>query len=262
MASIDDQTYLVNEQYRDASNLLARADLHTRFSTNTYGWQRWVFDHFSMPAGARVLEVGCGPGLLWSENRERIPADWAITLADLSVGMIEQAQRALGSEAARFQFMVLDVQAIPFPDASFDAVVANPMLYHVPDIARALVEIRRVLRPGGQFFAATNGQGHLAEIHELRRRFDPGLDSWQSSFTLENGPSWLAPYFDHTVVDRYDDALAVTEAAPLIAYALSHAASGNLSAARRADFERMVVEELAARGTIHITKDSGLLEAW
>jgi hypothetical protein len=45
-------------------------DLHARFSTNTYGWQRWLFDHFSLPAGSQVLELGCGPDLLWSENRK------------------------------------------------------------------------------------------------------------------------------------------------------------------------------------------------
>jgi hypothetical protein len=82
------------------------------------------------------------------------------------------------------------------------------------------------------------------------------------TFTLENGPSWLAPYFDHFKVDRYADALEVTEAAPLVAYALSHVTDGSLSVVRRTAFERMVEQELAVRGAIHITKDSGLLKAW
>jgi SAM-dependent methyltransferase len=262
MSTIDDQGYLLNDQYRDPSNLLARANLHARFSVNPYGWPRWVFDHLNLPARAQVLELGCGPGMLWSANRVRVPADWEVTLGDLSPGMIEQARQSLGGDSAPFRFVVLDAQAIPFTDASFDAVVANHMLYHVPDISRALVEIRRVLRPGGRLFAATNGEAHLREIHLLLQRFDPALDNWQSSFTLENGPRWLAPHFDHTLVNRYDDALAVTEAAPLIAYALSHAASGSLSVAQRADFERMVRQELAVRGTFHIRRDSGLIEAW
>ncbi|HXT37177.1 MAG TPA: class I SAM-dependent methyltransferase [Chloroflexota bacterium] len=204
MTRIDDQAYLVKEQYRDASNLLARANLHERYSVNRYGWPRWVFDHLTLPAGARVLELGCGPDLLWSANRERVPDTWEITLADLSPGMIDQARHNLNGDPPRFRFAVLDAQAIPFPDVSFDAVIANHMLYHVPDIPKALAEIRRILRPSGRLLAATNGDGHLREIHQLLQEFDPGLDTWHSSFTLQNGADWLAPHFAQITMDRAD----------------------------------------------------------
>jgi ubiquinone/menaquinone biosynthesis C-methylase UbiE len=61
-------------------------------------------------------------------------------------------------------FDVIDAQAIPYAGASFDAVVANHMLYHVQDRPRAFSEIRRALKPGGQLFVATNGQDHMAEL--------------------------------------------------------------------------------------------------
>jgi hypothetical protein len=68
-----DQTYLREEQYRTDENLRARIDLHRRFSTNPERWHRWVFDRFAFAPDARILEVGCGPAELWSENRDRIP---------------------------------------------------------------------------------------------------------------------------------------------------------------------------------------------
>src|SRR5450759_51077 len=95
MSELTDPTYLVGEQYKDATNLNARIQLHQRFSTNKYDWQRWVFDHLSIPHNGRILEIGCGPGELWHRNRERIPEHWDITLSDLSPGMLREAQHNL-----------------------------------------------------------------------------------------------------------------------------------------------------------------------
>jgi ubiquinone/menaquinone biosynthesis C-methylase UbiE len=86
----------VESQYRDASNLNARIALHERFSTNAYGWQRWVFDQLELPPDARVLELGCGTGKLWVENRDRTPEGWDVTLTDASPGMLREARRNLG----------------------------------------------------------------------------------------------------------------------------------------------------------------------
>lgn len=79
------------EQYRDASNLDARIALHSRFGRNNVAWSPWVFDHLTLPKGARVLVLGCGPAKLWLENLERIPEDWRVTLTDASPGMIREA---------------------------------------------------------------------------------------------------------------------------------------------------------------------------
>src|SRR5438034_9612344 len=98
MSEFSDQRYLLNDQYKNAQNLNARVMLHARFSTNKYGWHRWIFDHFTLPQGARVLELGTGPGYLWSSNRDRIPQHWNITVSDFSSGMLEEARRNLASD--------------------------------------------------------------------------------------------------------------------------------------------------------------------
>jgi SAM-dependent methyltransferase len=260
-----DQHYLLTKQYHNAANLNARIQLHTRFSTNIYGWHPWIFDQFKIAPHSRVLELGCGPGRLWTENSARISGEWDITLSDFSAGMLEETRRNLASVGRLFSFEVIDAQSIPFEDASFDAVIANHMLYHVPDRSKTLSEIRRVLRPGGRFYASTVGAAHLREIGELVRRFDPqivfGIGD-EASFTLENGAQQLAPYFSNVAVYRYDDALIVTEAEPLIAYVLSGRVGAALEDDRVAEFAAFVQHELAQHGTIHITKDSGLFEAW
>lgn len=85
MNRLSDQTYLLNEQYKDASNFNARFQLHERFSVNQYGWLPWVFDHIRLPEEARILELGCGPGRLWQKNLHRIPAGWDVTLKNLAM---------------------------------------------------------------------------------------------------------------------------------------------------------------------------------
>ncbi|MBO0795835.1 MAG: class I SAM-dependent methyltransferase, partial [Ktedonobacteraceae bacterium] len=176
MPEVSDRKYLLQEQYKNASNLNARVELHRRFSTSKAHWQHWVFEQFATAANSRILELGCGPAHLWRDNIERIPAGWDITLSDFSAGMLAEAQRNLEGSAHTFRFRVIDAQTIPFESESLDVVIANHMLYHVPDRARALGEIQRVLKKGGRLYAATNGQNHLWEISDLIRRVSPEYD--------------------------------------------------------------------------------------
>lgn len=272
MPHISDQAYLLNEQYKDASNLDARVQLHLLFSTNSYGWQRWCFDQYALPVQARVLELGCGPAHLWTTNLQRVPPGWHITLSDLSHGMLDQARCHLGlaaqtspladRPAPHFAYEIIDAQAIPFDDASCEAVIANHMLYHVPNRAQALAEMRRVLKPGSQVYLATNGLAHLRELHELERRFDPAVDfGWGRTvperFSLDNGGAEVAYFFQEVHLVRYADALAVTEAEPLVNYILSMATTAALRE-RRVELQRFIEHELAQQGAIHITKESGM----
>ncbi|HKC75516.1 MAG TPA: class I SAM-dependent methyltransferase [Chloroflexota bacterium] len=261
MPQIADQAYLLTRQYRDASNLEARIALHARFSTNTYGYYSWIFDHLVLLPHSRILELGCGTGRLWLENVHRMPEGWDVTLSDFSPGMVQEAQQNLYDSHRPFTFAVIDAQAIPYEDESFDGVIANHMLYHVLDRPQAVDEIRRVLRPGGRLYASTNGRAHLRELSsfvpEQSSDFSHGL-----VFDLENGRDQLAPWFSTIVLHRYDDALVVTKAEPLIAYFLSTRIASALDDEARAELARRVEQELAAHGAIHVTKDIGLFEAW
>lgn len=263
MSRIADQSFL-KQQYLDAANLGDRISLHARFSTNPYGWHPWVFDQLDLGPECRVLELGCGPGRLWSENLHRVPPGWQITLSDFSPGMLDAARATLG-DSRSFALQEVDAQAIPFGDESFDAVIANHMLYHVPDRPRALAEIRRVLRPGGRIYASTVGERHLAELYELALAFDRALGAWgerpTESFRLENGAAQLAPLFSDIDVRRYPDALLVDEAAPLAAFVASQDPAGTLVGERRAAFVAYLEHILRSAGALHITKDSGLFIA-
>jgi ubiquinone/menaquinone biosynthesis C-methylase UbiE len=265
MSEVANQKYLLTDQYKNASNLNARIQLHARFSKNKYGWHRWIFDQFKIAPGSRILELGCGPGQLWASNLDRIPQDWDITLSDFSVGMLQDAQQKLAESKRDFTFRIIDAQRIPFEDQGFDAVIANHMLYHVPDRGKALAEIRRVLKPGGRFYASTIGQTHMREIDALAKSLVSAHFWWseeKGGFVLETGAEELSHYFSQVKLYRFQDALVVTEAEPLIAYMLSGRLKSAFVGEKLQTLRQIIEHELATRGSIHITKDSGLFEAY
>jgi SAM-dependent methyltransferase len=257
---ITNPNYL-RKQYADSSNLDARVNLHQRCSVNHYGFHPWVFDQLHLSEGERVLELGCGPGHLWVANRQRLPNDVHLTLTDFSPGMFAAAQRQL-SDIPGATFRVVDAQDIPYPVASFDLVLANHMLYHVPDQAKAVAEMRRVLNPQGRFIAATNGQSHMQELTELVYEFDPAIRTMSNAvverFSLENGGEVLGRYFSDVRVLRYADALHVTEPEPLVNYVLSMARAQTSAEDWGERFTAFVEQRLAQHGAIHITKSSGV----
>jgi len=264
MSKFTDQEYLKNDQYRDESNLDARVELHRRFSTNSYGWFPWIFDSLeSLPSTARVLELGCGPGYMWKECINRIPDGWSITLSDLSEGMLDAAWRNLVVTGRAFKYEQMDAQSIPYPDETFDIVIANFMLHHVPDRPRALQEIHRVLKPGGYFMAATAGQGHLDELNRWLKKANSITDftPFNSPFTLENGLEQLKLVFLNTEIKRYDDRLCVTEIEPLMAYIFSTIKSREISKSALAEIRQELEDILSDKGEIFITKDAGLFLA-
>src|SRR5919108_178157 len=103
-----------------------------------------------------------------------------------------------GSRSGRAVALTADAQALPFDPDEFDVVVANHMLYHVPDPALAVAELARVLRPGGTLLAATNGHRHLRELGEIRRAVFGGTDSLLDAaraFGIESGEPLLRECF-------------------------------------------------------------------
>lgn len=258
-----DPDFLAHEAYGDTSDLRLRIQIQERHRTNPQNWFEWLFAALNIPPNSRILELGCGPGDLWLQNRPRLPVGWQVTLSDLSLAMSKTARDALG-DSERFLPTVFDVQAIPFPAAHFAAALGIGLLDHVPDPGRALAEITRVLQPGGRFYASAGGQTHLQEIAALVRPFLPTADYGgdPGRFGLENGARILAPYFGEVRLERYPDRLVFDQPGPLIAYVLSEpAVRAGLVGEQRAAFVQFVQNELAVRGRLQVTTDKGLFIA-
>ncbi len=250
---VDPKT-LLTKQYDNPCNLNKRLSLHEQFSTNKYGWPRWVFDQLQVPANGEVLDLGCGPAFLWTRNADRIPQDWIITLSDMSAGMVEQAQKNVAEIAGSFLFRQMDAQSIEMEDQSVDVVIANHVLYHISVRSKVYSDIFRILRPGGYLYAATNGK--TAEgIPALVNRVKPDTYDDTLSFSLENGAAELSSRFREVELLNYEDSLRITDVEPLIDYVES---TQRLNEAELARFRVLANEEMSRHSEIHLEKSVGM----
>jgi SAM-dependent methyltransferase len=257
----------VAQQYRNSSNLSARQRIY-RFAKPGLSWHEWVFAQLNLPDKAKALELGCGNAMLWKNNLERLPLGWQIALSDASAGMILAAQEQLKDAASRFTFARFDAQTIPFADGSFDAVLANHMLYHVPDRDRTISEARRVLAREGFFFASTNSQKHLCELKELIDRFvptgweDPGVIVG-TPFVLETAEAELAKHFGRIELLRPTGGeLLVTDTEAIVDYALSiERAKPVLVGDKLKELRSAVQHVIQQDGAFRITTATGMFRA-
>jgi len=144
--------------------------------------------------GARVLEVGCGPGRLSILLARRHGLD--VTGLDLDPAMIERAranaERSENERGARPSFIEGDVASMEFPDGSFDLVVSTLSLHHWAGPAAGLAEIARVLRPAGRVLIWDLRPGGVP----LRRDVPDPLDhTFGSPLRVESVRLWRWPWF-------------------------------------------------------------------
>jgi SAM-dependent methyltransferase len=249
--------------YADSSKLNDRIAIYA-YRTEKVDFRGWVLDRLPLRPGSTIVDVGCGPGHYLRAIAQRRPRGRLIGL-DLSAGMAREA--AAAAPAA----MVLsgDAGALPFTDDTADLVLAAHMLYHVPDAAATIGELRRVLRPDGLLAAITNGQNHQRQVRELLARI-VGRDVWGRVFDqwdLDIGEAMLADQFDHVELLPHPGELRVPVAEPIVRYVAS---TRGMDDERLGDadwddvlaaLETAVVEEIARNGVFTISLDSGLLVA-
>ena len=204
--------HAISQYANTIDNLTTRIALHA-YSTNPQDWFSWL--GVRLPLAGDVLEVGAGTGRLWT-HVDHVARGLSLTLTDFSPAMCGQLR---GVPDATVQ--QCDATALPFPDASFDTVIANHMLYHLDDPEVALREFARVLRPGGQVAIATNGADHLDELNAIGPvigRPDLTLLAAQNDFTAATGPTYLARYFTAVAVERYPCDLDIPATEPILSY--------------------------------------------
>lgn len=247
----------VQKQYANADNLNTRIAFQQRFSQNTYGFSRWLMDQYDFPASARVLELGCGTGSMWAGKEELAASFSRLVLTDFSSGMLEEAKANLAG-LPKAEFLQADIQSLPFENGEFDFIIANMMLYHVPDKAKAISEVRRVLRPGGTFVCATYGEEGLPSYIGAILRGVVEIRPLNTTFTLQNGGAMLQASFDRVEKREYPDEFLVDDADAIVSYLMSMT---NMVVAGE-DFpaeqvRAILAEKIQREGPLHIPKQYG-----
>lgn len=135
-------------------------------------FRRKMLGFAELQPGQSVLDVGCGTGALAIAAKEVVGPSGSVAGVDASPQMIERARMKATKAGVAIDFREASADALPFADATLDAVLSTVMLHHLPRAVRgnALGEMCRVLKPGGRtliidFAGSRNGKGPLLHFH-------------------------------------------------------------------------------------------------
>jgi len=272
---VSDPAGLSAQLYATEEPLAVRVRTHRLYTQPPVDFPAWVLDHVTWRGDEWVLDVGCGSGAYVEPLCGRLAHGGFLLAGDLSWGMLRDV--AAKSLPVSVGLLNADAMRLPLPDCCCDVVLANHMLFHVPQMEAAAMEFHRVLRPGGgHLLAATNSRdclrAFITEIEEAGRALGcPGVTlpvSPHVRFTLENGWAVLSPCFPDVVQDVVKSALVFSDAAPAVDYIDSLRPTyepwlpdGIAWETLIEQVERQVRAQIAAQGAYRVAKTGGVFVA-
>jgi SAM-dependent methyltransferase len=228
-----DQTFLRDVQYKTDANLAARQSVYA-YQHPRIDLTARVLDLAGLPPAGVVADIGCGNGRYLAELSRRGVRGHLIGV-DLSPGMLAAAR----SQAPAATLIVADASGLPLRDGTAALTLAMHMLYHVPDPAAAVRELRRVTQPGGTVVVALNAAGHMREIREVV--MEAGLGYPRERVTLDDGEALLRTVFTSVTRHDFPAQLRIPDPEPVADYVRS------LSETRSSADPEAVVSKITAR---------------
>ena len=268
MGHFRDPEYLRKEQYKDGTKLSLRANLHERYSIAPVKWMDWVFEFIIKGGALDILEVGSGIGNLWNQPSNDLPKNSKLLLSDFSWGIIKDAKATILNKP--IQFASFDVQQLPLSGQSKDLIIANHMLYHLPDLNSSLSEISRVLRKDGTFICTSNGLNHMTEIATwVQEALDPKkvkkdyLADWEvaiEGFSVNNGESILNKFFLQVKYFPFEDKLVIDDPMAIVDY-LASSSLYQINEKKQEIIFHHLEKLLERNNKLEVRKESGLFLA-
>lgn len=260
-SKMNDTKHVLN-QYKDGKNLETRISLYDKYSVNSTNYTTWIHENYKFFEGCQILEFGTGTGKDWKDRITDLPFNCSLVLSDFSEGMVDELKSSFGSNK-QVEVMKLDIQNTHFGDHSKDFVIANSMLYHVPDINKAVREVSRVLKNSGTFYAATPGNKTIFQyFKETFLKTNSRITLPKTlSFTLENGAEYLEKCFNHVEVSRYVNRLEITNTNDLVDFFYSMASIEGLMESDRNEIYDYYEKQKNSKDVIEIEIEYGMFIA-
>lgn len=211
--------------YNTGNNLSAKYEVMGKYGISKEMFETWTIDKLNLLGGERVLDIGTGNGRFSIPTSKILKNNGGFMVCcDLTEGVMNSARIQAEQDGLPILHMIADAEKLPFLSDEFDVVMANHMLYHLPDLKKGLKEICRVLRNTGQFLATTNSSRGMPEffalhqetMHQLHIPFEIKEDP--IPFSLENGQAILLEHFNRVKLLTYEAGFKVMDPEPVLKY--------------------------------------------
>jgi ubiquinone/menaquinone biosynthesis C-methylase UbiE len=219
-------------------------------------------DEYESFDGCEILEFGSGTGKDWINIINDVSSRCHLIMSDFSSGMVESLKERYG-HLGNIDVMQIDIQDIPFDKESKDFVIAHSMLYHVPDIDKAVSEVHRILKPKGKFYSATMGsKGMFTFFKDTLHEVIPQVSMAENiRFTLQNGKPYLQKHFSNVDIVYNNGRLEVTDANDIIDFAISTASIDGIKESDRPKLIEYYEAKKNDEGKIIIELEYGMFVA-
>lgn len=259
-AAVTDRARLAGSAYSSDRDLAARQSLY-QWQTPRYDLPGIVAEQLSGVRG-RAVDVGCGNGTFIQRLRRDRP-DLSLLGLDIAPGILAGVPGPVA---------VADATRLPLATGRVDAALALHMLYHVPDIPRAVRELSRVVARDGLLIASTNSDRDKAELDDLWQRAagdvlgierGPARISLSARFPLEAAPAFLGEEFGRVETIGLSGKITVRDPEPVIAHMASYRAwadQHDVPFAATIDRARTILlDHIAQHGAFEVTCLGGIL---
>lgn len=196
-----DRDSLAASQYKTATNVNARWDLY-KYCVPAINIYQHALSALQLQGNESVLEVGCGDGSILLQLRTAMKHTGALSGLEINDTITKPTTNFLADhpEFGHINFLVGSADTLPLADNSQHIILAFFMLYHMPDIQRALAEWRRVLKPGGKLLVSTASRFNRPKGKALKQLMAHAAGvqpyaKFSEAFDLENGQEQLEQVF-------------------------------------------------------------------
>lgn len=224
-------------------------------------WTR-VLEYYDIGTRGRILEVGCGNGVMWAGRTDLLAPGAGVYLSDISPGMLAESAAMYGDNQ-RFGYLLTDAESLPFGEGTFDAVMAHFMAYHLSSPEDALAEFYRVTRTAGVVGLLLPIEGSMSEIYALAHRIDarvPEKGRMQDMFGDRDARAATAKLFSRVERKAFSNVLRVTSVDALVDYAGSYSIAPGVTLESRfyQEFAKAAGAVIDREGAFNVTSGSVL----
>lgn len=255
----------IQKEYADQEMHSRRADLH-RYSTSAERWHAFLFRQMKIRSGQRILEIDARDGQLWIDNASILPS-CHLTQSVCQSSYAPRIQMAMAEAkwrySSRFDYAIVPLDNFWLPERSYDLIVANHLYMRIEELDAVLKVCARALRPGGRLFCAAIGEGHMSELFDLARVYDPNIHfdrmDTLKQFSMNNGAERLSPYFRRVQWFDHPDLIETDDPQLIADYLWSNYSNAQTLLKNKQDgLLDYIRERINAEGSLIIHKEHGV----